>query len=105
MVRRIAPVALALTLNPMLVYAQDAVLTVTVASADVYKGPSTVTPVIGHASRGTALPVTRNLGSWAKVAWIDSPDGIGYVHVTMGRLSSSNGVAPAGVTSPRGSSA
>ena len=99
MVRRIAAVALALTLNPMLLYAQDAVLTVTVASADVYKGPSTVTPVIGHASRGTALPVTRNLGSWAKVAWIDSPDGIGYVHVTMGRLSSSNGAAPAGASS------
>jgi uncharacterized protein YraI len=99
MVRRIAAVALALTLNPMLLYAQDAVLTVTVASGDVYKGPSTVTPVIGHASRGTALPVTRNLGSWAKVAWIDSPDGIGYVHVTMGRLSSSNGAAPAGASS------
>jgi hypothetical protein len=99
MVRRIAAVALALTLNPMLVYAQDAVLTVTVTSADIYKGPSTVTPVIGHASRGTVLPVTRNLGSWAKVAWIDSPDGIGYVHVTMGRLSSSNGAAPAGASS------
>jgi hypothetical protein len=105
MVRRIAAVALALTLNPMLVYAQDAVLTVTVTAADIYKGPSTVTPVIGHASRGTVLPVTRNLGSWAKVAWIDSPDGIGYVHVTMGRLSWSNGAAPAGVMSPRASSA
>jgi hypothetical protein len=68
MVRRMAAVVLAVTLNPTPVRAQDAVLTVTVLSADVHKGPSTVTPVIGHVSRGTVLPVSRNLGSWAKVA-------------------------------------
>jgi hypothetical protein len=103
MLRRTAAVVLALTLNPMLVHAQDAVLTITVQSADVHQGPSTVTPVIGHVSRGAVLPVTRNLGSWAKVAWIDSPDGIGYVHVTMGRLNSSDAAAAAGVVSPRSS--
>jgi hypothetical protein len=105
MVRRFAAVVLALTLNPMLVHAQDAVLTVTVPSADVYAGPSTVTPVIGHVSRGTVLPVTRDLGSWARVAWVDSSDGIGYVHVTMGRLGSSKTAAAAGTVSPRASSA
>jgi len=68
MVRRLAAVVLALALNPAPVRAQEAVLTVTVASADVHKGPSTVTPVIGHVSRGTVLPVSRNLGSWARVA-------------------------------------
>ena len=86
MLRRAAVVILALTLNPVVAAAQDSVFTVTAASADVYKGPTTVTPVIGHAKRGAVLPVTRNLGSWAKVVWPDAPDGIGYVHVTTGRL-------------------
>ena len=95
MIRRAAAVVLALTLNPALVSAQDAVLTVTVPSADVYKGPTTVTPVIGRAARGAVLPVSRNLGSWAKVDWPDAPDGVGYVHLTMGRLTSSNGQPPA----------
>jgi len=88
MIRRAAAVVLALTLYSAPVVAQEALFTVTVPSADVYKGPTTVTPVIGHAARGTVLPVTRNLGSWAKVAWPDAPDGIGYVHLTMGRLGS-----------------
>ena len=104
MVRRMAAVVLALTLNPTAVRAQDAVLTVTVPSADVHKGPSTVTPVIGHVSRGTALPVSRNLGSWAKVTWPDAPDGAGYVHVTMGHLGPSKADASAANMSPRTSS-
>ena len=95
MIRRAAAVALALALNPALVAAQDTVFTVTAPSADVYKGPTNVTPVIGRAPRGTVLPVTRNLGSWAKVAWPDAPDGIGYVHLTMGRLTSSKAEPPA----------
>ena len=105
MVRRIAAVVLALTLNPALARAQDTVLTVTVLSADVHKGPSIVTPVIGHVSRGTVLPVSRNLGSWAKVAWPEAPEGVGYVHVTMGRIGSPSADASAANTSPRTSSA
>lgn len=95
MIRCAAAVVLALTLTPALVSAQDTVFTVTAPSADVYKGPTTVTPVIGRAARGTVLPVSRNLGSWAKVAWPDAPDGVGYVHLTMGRLASSGAEAPA----------
>jgi len=105
MVRRMAAVVLALTLYPTLARAQDAVLTVTVLSADVHKGPSTVTPVIGHVSRGTVLPVSRNLGSWAKVAWPNTPEGVGYVHVTMGRLGPSSADASAANMSPRTPSA
>jgi hypothetical protein len=86
-------------------HAQDSVLTVTVPSADVHKGPSTVTPVVGHASRGTVLPVARNLGSWAKVPWPDAPDGVGYVHVTMGRLGEPKGEAPAPSAAPRAATA
>jgi len=98
MLRRMAAVVLAFTLTPTPARAQDAVLTVTVLSADVHKGPSTVTPVVGHVARGTALPVSRNLGSWAKVDWPDAPDRVGYVHLTMGRLGPSSADAPAAPT-------
>jgi hypothetical protein len=105
MLRRIAAVILALTLNPAVVGAQDTVLTVTVQAADLHTGPSNVTPVIAHVARGTALPVSRNLGSWARVPWPDAPDGVAYVHVTMGRMGPSNGDAAAANISPRTSSA
>jgi len=104
MIRRIAAVVLTLALTPALVHAQDTVLTVTAPSADVYKAPSNVTPIVGHASRGAVLPVSRNLGSWVKVAWPGAPDGVGYVHVTMGQLSPASGAAPATSMSPRASS-
>jgi hypothetical protein len=100
MIRRAAALILALTLNPALLRAQDTVLTVNVPSADVYKGPTTVTPVIGHVSRGTVLPISRNLGSWVKIAWPDAPDGVGYVHVTMGRLGPPSADAPVRNVSP-----
>jgi hypothetical protein len=87
MTRRIAAIVFVLALTPAVLHAQTPVFTVSVQSADVYKGPSTVTPVIGHAARGAALPVSRNLGSWVRIAWPSAPDGFGYVHVTMGRLS------------------
>ena len=105
MTRRAAALILALTLNPPLLRAQDAVLTVNVLSADVYKGPTTVTPVIGHVSRGTVLPISRNLGSWVKIAWPEAPDGVGYVHVTMGRLGPPSADAPARSVSPSAASA
>lgn len=105
MMRRAAAIVLALTLNPALLRAQDTVLTVNVPSADVYKGPSTVHPVIGHVPRGTVLPISRNLGSWVKIAWPAAEDGVGYVHVTMGRLGGANTSAPAAHISPRASSA
>lgn len=86
MTRRIAAVVFLLVVSPALLRAQETALTVSVPSADVHKGPSTVTPVIGHAVRGTVLPVSRNLGSWVKVPWPSAPDGVGYVHVTMGKI-------------------
>jgi len=71
---------------PATVVAQDTVITVTTASADVYKSPSMGSPVIGHAARGAQLPVTRELGSWVRVAWPSAPEGVGFVHVSMGRI-------------------
>ena len=105
MIRRIAAVALALILNPAFLHAQDNVFTVTVPSADVYKGPSNVTPVIGHVSRGTALSVSRNLGGWVKIAWPESEDGVGYLRTAMGRLDGPDAGASATNASPRPSSA
>jgi hypothetical protein len=86
MIRRAALVVLALAMNPPLLQAQDTTFTVVAPSADVFKAPSNVTPVIGHVPRGSVLPIARNLGSWIKIAWPDSPDGVGYVHISMGRL-------------------
>jgi len=118
MFRRAAAVAIALALSPAMLHAQDDQFTVNVSSAEVHRGPSIGTPVIGHVSRGTAMPVLRNLGSWVKVSWPDAPDGVAYVHVTMGRLgapgtdgvsatpssrgpsASPNGAAPVGVNAP-----
>jgi hypothetical protein len=97
MIRRIAAVVLTLALTPALVHAQDdTVLTVTAPSADVYKAPSNVTPIVGH--------VSRNLGSWVKVAWPAAPDGVGSVHVTMGHLGPAGGAAPAASVPPRATS-
>ncbi len=104
MTRRVAAVVVALTIFPAVLYAQETVLTVTVQSADVYKSPSTGAPVVGHASRGTTLPVVRNLGSWMQVAWDGAPEGTGYVHTTMGRLNPRNANTPAVNTPSRATS-
>ena len=101
MTRRLAAVVIVLTIFPAVLYAQDNVLTVTVQSADVYKSPSTAAPVVGHASKGTALPVLRNLGSWVQVTWVGVPEGVGYVHTTMGRLNTPTPSAPTTTTSQR----
>jgi len=69
----------------------DAQFTVKEASAPVYKAPTTASPVIGRAARGTVLDVTRELGSWVRIPWVDAPDGVAYVHVSMGSVSNSNG--------------
>jgi hypothetical protein len=100
MLRRTAAIVFfVLLLTPALLQAQETVLRVTVPSADIHKGPSVVTPVIGQAPRGTALKVSQNLGSWVKVPWPAAPDGVGYVHVTMGQFASASGQPVAGMPS------
>jgi len=118
MIRRIAAVVLALILNPAFLHGQDNVFTVTVPTASVYKGPSNVTPVIGHVSRGTSLSVSRDLGGWVKITWPDAADGVGYVRTSMGHMGGPDGgainaanasprpsSAPAGATAPSASAA
>jgi len=102
MFRRAAVLVLALALTPATLHAQGIVFTISVDSADVHQAPSIAAAVIGHASRGTALPVLRNLGSWVKVPWPAAPDGFAYVYVTMGRLAPPSTSATASKASPRG---
>ena len=85
MLRRLAAAFVVVAAMPAAVVAQNPVMTVTAASADVYMSPSTGSPVIGHAPRGAQLPVTRELGSWVRVSWPSAPDGVGFVHVSMGQ--------------------
>jgi hypothetical protein len=100
MIRHAAAVAVALLLTPAWLQAQNPEFTINVASANVYKGPSTGSPVIGKVPRGTVLEVTRDLGDWLKVNWPAVPDSIGYVHLTTGAKSRPLAVDGPSVSSP-----
>jgi len=108
MIRHVAAAALVLSLTPSWLSAQTqgVAFTVSATSANVHKGPSTASPVIGTVRRGSTLPVTRELGSWVKVNWPSSQDGIGYIHVSTGALArnvppSAVRTQPAGLASAR----
>lgn len=84
MLARIAAVVVLLCLGTASVEAQTAPLTITSTSATVHKAPSVAAPVIGHASRGDVLTVTRDVGDWVKVVWPSDPSGAGYVRESLG---------------------
>src|ERR1051325_11286360 len=67
MTRHLATVALIVCLFPAALYADTAEFTISSASANVHKAPTTASPVIGRTSRGQVLPVKRELGSWVRV--------------------------------------
>src|SRR5260221_94299 len=92
-------VALCLSASPLCAQgtalnAQGMTLKVSTASANVYKSPSTGSPVIGTAARGTVLEVTRELGSWVKVRWAIATDGVGYMHVSAGLIARGGTTVP-----------
>jgi hypothetical protein len=98
MTRMRIAIAAAFCLTATTVHAQGTHFTVSAASASVYKAPTNVSPVIGEAKQGATLEVTRDVGSWVKVAWAKAPDGVGYVRKTagtMGSLGPATAVAPA----------
>ena len=66
---------------------RDAQFTIKVPSAEVHKAPTLASPVVGQATQGSVLLVTRELGSWVRVPWPPGPDGAAYVHVSTGTLS------------------
>jgi opacity protein-like surface antigen len=86
MVRHAAAVAVAMCLVPATLFAQSTTFTVVTASANVHKGPSTGSAVVGTAPHGAVLQVTRELGSWVKVSWPRAQDGAGYVNVSWGTI-------------------
>jgi hypothetical protein len=97
MIRQVAALTVVLMLSPLCVSelrAQGTALTVNLASANVYKAPSTGSPIIGKALRGTVLEVTRELGDWVKVTWAEAPDAVGYVHLSAGALGPRGAPAP-----------
>jgi Bacterial SH3 domain len=84
--RHASLLAIVLCLMPSPVAAQSTDFTVSVQSAAVRKAPSTGSPTVGQAPRGAVLEVTRDIGAWVKVAWPEAPDGVGYVHQSMGKI-------------------
>jgi SH3 domain-containing protein len=87
MIRKAAAVVVVLCLSSASLHAQSTKLTVSAASAPVYKSPSVGSPVIGKAQHGAALDVTREVGDWVKVTWPTAPDGVGYVRTNVGSIS------------------
>jgi SH3 domain-containing protein len=90
MIRHAAAIAVVVCLSPSWLCAQSPEFTIGAEPADVHQGPSTINPVIGKASRGAVLKVTRELGSWVRISWPAAADGVGYVHVTMGSMVNSS---------------
>ena len=93
MIRKAAAVVVVLCLSSASLHAQSTKLMVSDASASVYRSPSVGSPVIGHAQRGAALDVTREVGDWVKVAWPSAPDGVGYVRTSVGSISRGGAIA------------
>lgn len=104
MVRSIAVLMFALIMSPSLSLAQAVVLTVTGAGTSVHRSPSNASPVVGQASRGMALEVTREVGDWVKVTWPSAPDSVGYVRRSAGVVGAAGAAAtaasPAAATRP-----
>ena len=93
-------IAAALCLTATTVHAQGTHFTVSAASASIYKAPTNVSPVIGEAKQGATLEVTRDVGSWVKVAWAKSPDGVGYVRKSAGTMGALGPAATAAAPAP-----
>jgi hypothetical protein len=98
MIRHAAAVVIALCLFAAPVAAQNTEITINAASASVHKSPSVGSPVIGRATRGTTLEVTREVGDWVKVAWPAAADGIGYVRTNAGSIGKAAPLAARGAS-------
>ena len=100
MTRMPVAIAAALCLTASTVHAQSTHFIVSASSASVYKAPTNVSPVIGEAKQGAALEVTRDVGSWVKVAWANAPDGVGYVRKSAGTMGSLGPAVAASTAAP-----
>jgi hypothetical protein len=77
--RQVAALAFALCLTSSYVSAQT---TYTIKeTVDVHQAPLTSSPVIGHATRGRSLELTRDVGDWAEVTWAGAASHKGFIRV------------------------
>jgi hypothetical protein len=95
MTRMRIAIAAALCFTASTVYAQNTHFIVSTPSASVYKAPTNVSPVVGEAKQGATLEVTRDVGSWVKVAWSNAPDGVGYIRKSAGTMGALGPAVPA----------
>jgi hypothetical protein len=87
--------AVALCVQASGVSAQVRHFTVSTPTVSVYKAPTNVSPVIGEATQGTTLEVTRDVGGWVKVPWPKAAEGVGYIRKNAGTLSVLGPAVPA----------
>ena len=95
MTRMRIAIAAVLSLTASTVHAQNTHFIVSSPSASVYKAPTNVSPVVGEAKQGATLEVTRDVGSWVKVAWSNAPDGVGYIRKSAGTMGALGPAVPA----------
>jgi hypothetical protein len=95
MTRMRIAIAAVLCLTASTVHAQNTHFIVSSPSASVYKAPTNVSPVVGEAKQGATLEVTRDVGSWVKVAWSAAPDGVGYIRKSAGTMGALGAAVPA----------
>ncbi|HEV8393327.1 MAG TPA: hypothetical protein VGQ37_03590 [Vicinamibacterales bacterium] len=100
MIRMRIAIAAALCFTASTVHAQNTHFTVSAPSASIYKAPTNVSPVIGEAKQGATLVVTRDVGSWVKVAWSQAPDGVGYIRKNAGAMGGLGPVVPVTAAAP-----
>jgi hypothetical protein len=100
MTRMRIAIAAALCFTASTVHAQNTHFTVSAPSASIYKAPTNVSPVIGEAKQGATLVVTRDVGSWVKVAWSQAPDGVGYIRKNAGAMGALGPVVPVTAAAP-----
>ena len=94
--------ALMVSASPL--YAQTTLFTVTTPSANVHAGPSTGSPIVATTPRGAHFDVTREIGSWVRVAGPALPGGSGYLHATWGTVTHgtvASGPSRTRITSPK----
>jgi len=95
MTRMRIAIAAALCFTASTVHAQNTHFIVSTPTASVYKAPTNVSPVVGEAKQGATLEVTRDVGSWVKVAWSNAPDGVGYIRKSAGTMGALGPAVPA----------
>ena len=85
MIRHVLAGVLAIVVIPVGLRAQTT-LTIEAPSIDVHESATVTAPIIGYVRRGRVLQVTREDGDWAMVVWPEAAAGVGYVHLKVGSL-------------------